>query len=104
MKIDIQKDGDAVILSISGTLDVNSSIELDNQIDKIIQQGYTTIAVNCIDLEYVTSPGIGVFTSRVAELEQKNISLVLFDMSEKVYGVFKVLGLDLLIPIHKKRD
>jgi anti-sigma B factor antagonist len=102
MQINIQKDGDTAVLSIIGTLDVNSSIELDNQIDKIIQQGFTSIAVDCSELDYVTSPGIGVFTSRVAELEQKKISLVLYDMNEKVYGVFKVLGLDVLIPLHKK--
>ncbi len=91
-------------ITIKGSLDVTSSLDLDNQFDRLLNSNIKKISIDCTDMDYITSPGIGVFTSRLSELEQKGVKLVLYGVSEKVYSVFKVLGLDMLIELRKKED
>lgn len=95
---------DHILINISGSLDVNSSLEVDTMLDEAIASGMKKVVVNCEALEYITSPGIGVFTSKIGDCEKSGITLSLVGMNERVYGVFKVLGLDKIIPITKSTE
>ena len=87
------------IIEIDGELDASSSLKLDDTIEKAVAQGQRYLAFDCRKLHYISSPGIGVFTSRIEDYEQKKISLVLYGMNDKVLNVFKILGLDKILPI-----
>jgi anti-sigma B factor antagonist len=50
-------------------------------------------------LEYISSAGLGVFMSYIEEFKEKNITMVLFDMNEKVANTFEILGLKELLLI-----
>lgn len=96
----LQEDG-ADILAPIGEIDASSSIELDLAIAKSVGEGYTRILVNCGGLEYISSAGLGVFMSYIEEFKEKNIRMVLFGMSEKVFNTFEILGLNELLTIVK---
>jgi anti-sigma B factor antagonist len=89
---------------IDGDVDASSSILLDNALEKAISEQKQRILIDCSALHYISSPGIGVFTSRLDDCESVGIKLVLFAMSEKVLNVFRILGLDQLIQIVKTKD
>ena len=91
------------IIQIIGDLDASSSIQLDDAIEKAVNEGGTKLLFDCGNLDYISSPGIGVFTSRIEDSD-KGIKMVLFDMNEKVYNVFKILGLDQLLTIVNGKD
>ena len=94
----LQEDGTDII-AVIGEIDASSSIELDLAIAKSVGEGFTKILVNCSALEYISSAGLGVFMSYVEEFNDKNISMVLFGMSEKVANTFEILGLNQLLKI-----
>lgn len=87
------------IIAIDGELDASSSLKLDDAIETAINQAHKLLIFDCQKLHYISSPGIGVFTSRIEDHEQNKISLVLYGMNEKVFNVFKILGLDKILPI-----
>ncbi len=87
------------IIAIDGELDASSALKLDDTIEQAIQQGQKSLLFDCEKLHYISSPGIGVFTSRIDDHEQNKISLVLYGMNDKVFNVFKILGLDKILPI-----
>ena len=102
MEVIITEDKQYYTLKISGDLDASSSIILDNALEKALKETDKTILIDCHELDYISSPGIGVFTSRVGD---DTSPIVLYGMSEKVFNVFKILGLDQLLPIFKdKKD
>lgn len=84
-------DGDAVILSLSGDLDVQTAHKLRNFIDKHIENGNTTIRFDLSRLSYLDSSGYGVLVdaSRRTRLTQGKVDLTnmppwmkdFFDMS-----------------------
>ena len=99
MKIDLQKEESYLIISIEGELDASSSIKLDKVLQSAIDEGNKVMFVDCQNLDYISSSGLGVFTSKIEDFKDDDIVLILYGMQEKVFNVFKILGLDQLIPI-----
>lgn len=101
MEIRIEELEDRLVIGIEGDLDTQSSILLDEELEKQFNRGLKTVLIDCKKLNYISSPGIGVFTSRLDDCKRENIRLVLFDVQEKVFEVFRILGLQTLLPILK---
>lgn len=99
----VLEDGNFVI-AIDGDVDASSSIKLDEAIGSAVQAGQQYILIDCKNLNYISSAGLGVFMSYIEELKTKNIRMVLFGLSERVENVFKVLGLDQLLNIRDTKD
>jgi anti-sigma B factor antagonist len=99
MEVISTDEGKYHIIAINGDLDAASSITLDTALENAILQKKRHILIDCKRLNYISSPGIGVLTSRLEECEEKNMDIVLFEMNEKILNVFRILGLDQLLPI-----
>ncbi len=104
MQVQHTNENEYHIIAIKGDVDASSSIVLDNALEKAINEKQPKILIDCSELNYISSPGIGVFTSRLDDCENVNIKLVLFAMSDKVQNVFRILGLDQLIQIVSTKD
>jgi anti-sigma B factor antagonist len=104
MKITSNKDKDHFIISIDGDLDASSCILLDKAISEAVSKDEKKIIIDCSRLNYISSAGLGVFMSYLQDFENNKISLVLFNLSEKVRNVFQILGLDELIKIVNTKD
>jgi anti-sigma B factor antagonist len=91
-------EGDIYFVFVNGEVDASSSIILDEEMGKAVDQ-HSKIIVNLTDLEYISSAGLGVFMSYIQDLEAKNAQMILCDLKEKVYQVFQILGLDQVLQI-----
>ena len=92
------------VIAINGDVDASSSILLDEAIGKAVEEGQQYLLIDCLNLSYISSAGLGVFMSYIEEIKEKNIRMVLFGLSDKVKNVFKVLGLDQLLNIKDTKD
>ena len=92
------------MIQIKGDLDASSSIMLDQTIEQVVADGATHLLIDCQDLNYISSAGLGVFMSYLKDFEEKNVGLTLFAVNEKVRGVFEILGLDELIRITDTKE
>lgn len=103
VNIERNTEGEVSVLQVSGEIDASSSIFLDEEVAKALEQG-AKIAVDLTALEYISSAGLGVFMSYISDLEAKKMTMVLFGMKEKVLQVFQILGLDQLLTIVDTRE
>ena len=99
--VDVRTDfeGDSCLIDIRGEVDASSSIYLDEALQKAVNADVKKILVNCKELNYISSAGLGVFMSYIQELEARQTKMVLYHMSDKVYKVFEILGLHQLLTI-----
>ena len=99
--VDVRTDfeGDSCLIDIRGEVDASSSIYLDEALQTAANADVKTILVNCQELNYISSAGLGVFMSYIQEFEAQNKKMVLYHMSEKVYKVFEIVGLHQLLTI-----
>lgn len=98
----IQQD-DIFVIHVIGEVDASSSIHLDQSISEATKK-YKKILVDCAQLEYISSAGLGVFMSYINDLEEQQIIMVLYGLSDKVKHVFQILGLDQLLNITENEE
>ena len=99
MKVTSQTTADTLTLVLDGELDASSAVVLDAELNKPEIVNYKKVLIDCQRLSYISSAGLGVFISHLQRLQDSNVKLVFFNMQEKVFNVFEILGLDSLMNI-----
>lgn len=99
ISIETQKENGHDLLILSGEVDASNSVLLDEAIQNLINGGSKSILVDGQGLEYISSAGLGVFMSYLEDFQERDIVLKIYSLTPRVYEVFKILGLDQLIPI-----
>ena len=96
-------ENDIFTIFVIGEVDASSSIFLDESISDATSK-HKKIIVNCEQLEYISSAGLGVFMSYINDLEDQGIKMVIYGLSDKVKHVFQILGLDQLLKITNSEE
>ncbi|WP_207431960.1 STAS domain-containing protein [Sabulibacter ruber] len=99
MQIAIEEEGRAYILHLVGELDASTCLEVDREIEMALCKPIEQLWVDCEGLKYISSAGLGVLISHLGTLEARQISLVLYGMSDHVKNVFELLGLHMIMTI-----
>ena len=99
MKVTAQPSADSLLLILDGELDASSAVMLDAELVKPELLNYRKVLIDCAKLSYISSAGLGVFISHLQRLQDHNVKLVFFNMQEKVFNVFEILGLDSLMTL-----
>ena len=81
-----------LILYLNGYIDTYNSNFFQKRIAKVVEAGYVNLIFNCAALNYVSSTGIGSFTSFLKMVKPKGGDIVLLEIQLKVYEVFQLLG------------
>jgi anti-sigma B factor antagonist len=103
LRLEKSTENQSEILSLFGEVDASNSVILDEAIQELVAAGAQSIIIDGSQLEYISSAGLGVFMSYLEDFNDQGISMKICGLSPKVYEVFKILGLDQLIPIYQDR-
>jgi anti-sigma B factor antagonist len=87
------------MISVTGDLDAHGAIALDRVIEQIMAGQTFKIMVNCIQLDYISSAGMGVFISHVRDIRASGGALVFFGLRQNVKMAFGLLGLEKVFTI-----
>jgi len=93
-----------LVLALNGRIDTDNSAYFQKQIQKLVEAGFMRLVFNCAGLDYVSSTGIGSFTSFLKLLKPKGGDLVLLEIQPKVYEVFQLLGFSRFFAIKKSLE
>ncbi|HEY9116345.1 MAG TPA: STAS domain-containing protein [Roseivirga sp.] len=104
--IDIKKEqeNNYLLISVEGDADASSAINLDKVIREAFDENHHNILIDCTNLNYISSAGLGVFMSYIEEISSNSVNFILFGLSEKVLKVFAILGLDQLLTIKENKE
>lgn len=98
-KIELRETDNINILDLKGYLDAHTAPELEKMFQTLIDQKRYDIVVNCRDLTYISSAGLGVFMAYIEDVRNNNGDIKLSNMTQKVFNVFDLLGFPLLYEI-----
>lgn len=97
-----QRQKDSVsVLELKGYLDAHTAPKLEEAFTDLLNSQRYRIVVNCRDLSYISSAGLGVFMAYIEDVRKNAGDIKLTNMSPKVYNVFDLLGFPLLYEIFK---
>ncbi|MDI6804481.1 MAG: STAS domain-containing protein [Bacteroidota bacterium] len=98
-KINFRESSNIQIIDLKGYLDAHTAPDFENAIQKIINNKQYNIIVNCKNLSYISSAGLGVFMAYIEEVRKNKGDIKITNMSSKIYNVFDILGFPLLYEI-----
>jgi anti-sigma B factor antagonist len=98
-KIQVREAAGINVLELKGYLDAHTAPELEKAFQGLLDTKKFNIVVNCRDLTYISSAGLGVFMAYIEDVRKNQGDIKLSNMSPKVYNVFDLLGFPLLYDI-----
>jgi anti-anti-sigma factor len=107
LKIFLKKVEDTdkcLLLTLTGYIDTYNSNFFQKRVQKAIEVGYIRLIFHCGSLNYVSSTGIGSFTTFLKAVKPKGGDLVMLDIQPKVYEVFQLLGFSQFFNIRDNMD
>jgi anti-sigma B factor antagonist len=100
-KIGVREADGVNVLELKGYLDAHTAPKLEEAFTNLLNSRQYRIVVNCRDLSYISSAGLGVFMAYIEDVRKEKGDIKLSNMSPKVYNVFDLLGFPLLYEIFK---
>ena len=100
-KIDIRETSNISVVDLKGYLDAHTAPDLEKTFETLIGSKKFNIVVNCKELTYISSAGLGVFMAYIEDVRKNSGDIKLSNMTPKVYNVFDLLGFPLLYDITK---
>ena len=92
MEVLQEKVGDVKVLHLRGRLDLTAAPEFEGLVKSLMDGGETRIVLECKDLKYVSSSGLGTFISIGKQLAGGG-SLVFAGLSSHLASLFEMTGL-----------
>ena len=97
LKVDLKKDGELLFVDLQGDLDINSNKEFKEKVNSV--QGIKKIIVNCENLSYIDSTGLGAFVSIYKNIKEKGEKLVITGLKPHIKKIFLITDLDKVFEI-----
>lgn len=98
-KVTIRENESTHVLDLMGYLDAHTAPILEEAFQKMIGNGRFRIIVNCRDLTYISSAGLGVFMAYIEDVRANKGDIKMSNMSPKVFNIFDLLGFPMLYDI-----
>jgi anti-anti-sigma factor len=104
MDISEDREGDAVVLALSGKLDATTAKMFEDKILGVINSGAQRLVVDLALLEYVSSSGLRVFLLAAKRLQATDGRIILCGLQDHIRQVFDLAGFSSILSIYGSRD
>src|SRR3989339_26078 len=95
-------NGAVFVLSLNGSIDAYNSELLAQKLESVFSRMRFQIIVDCRELLFISSSGMGVFLSIEDQLLQNNGGLKFINVSEKILNVFQKVGIADIFKIYDR--
>lgn len=98
-KISFRESGKIHVMELKGYLDAHTAPSLEEAFQKLVNAKKFNILVNCRDLAYISSAGLGVFMAFIEDIRTSGGDIKMSNMTPKVFNIFDLLGFPMLYEI-----
>ena len=102
MNITETREGDVLVVAVSGRIDSTTSKQLEDMLPERVQ-ATPRVLLDMSDVQYVSSAGLRVLLKAAKAARSTGHGLVLTGLLPQVHEVFQVIGFDSLFRIVAER-
>ncbi|HTW50676.1 MAG TPA: STAS domain-containing protein [Stellaceae bacterium] len=99
MDIAQERDGDVVVVRLSGRFDSSAAPSAEDQLTAAVAGEAPRVAIDMSQLSYVSSAGLRVLLVAAKKVQQQHGKLALGGLADNVREVFAATGFDTIITI-----
>ena len=103
-RIGQESRGPVQIIRLAGSLDMYSFPRLESQLNALFQQGRYSLVLDCRDLDYIGSAGLGALIGFAKQAREHNGDLRLLNVPERIYKIIELLGFTKVLKVHQTED
>lgn len=106
MELDIttRTESDCTVVAATGEVDVFTAPTLDEALSAAIGAGSDRLIVDLSGVDFLDSTGLSVLVKALKRIREADGSLDVVVSAERVAKVFRLTGLDRVIPLHSSVD
>ncbi len=97
-------EGDVHVIRIGGYVDFDVAPQLKKRVLERIESGCRLLVIDLSDAGFIDSTAIGVLVGALKRLREAGGSLAVICDNENVRGIFEIVGLESVIPLHRSRE
>lgn len=98
-----QLTGDIWLVGISGRLDQSQTTDLEESLQKLLDEGHNRLVIDLSKVTYVNSGGLRCLVTIWRQARDRGGNVVLCNLSERISRVFVVVGFDKVFEIYSSR-
>ncbi|HUK83179.1 MAG TPA: STAS domain-containing protein [Verrucomicrobiae bacterium] len=103
-RIEREERGTVQLLRLSGSLDMYSFPRLETQLNALFQQGQHRIVLDCRDLDYVGSAGLGALIGFAKQARERAGDVKLLNVPDRIYKIIELLGFTKVLEVYNTED
>ena len=93
--------GNSIEVYLDGEVDIYTSQRLKDKLYGIIEKNQLDLRINCRDLSYIDSTGLGIFVGALKKAKQNGKNIYISELKENIKKLFMITGLDKLFIIEE---
>lgn len=87
------------IVNLSGEIDIYNAPQLKEQLLKLLEEQKGNMLIDCKDLKYIDSTGLGVLISVLKRVKDENGDITISNLKPYIQKIFTITGLDKIFSI-----
>lgn len=104
MNIEVKQSGSIQVLQCGGSLDADTVASFKKIAYDLVNAGSTRFVIDCSNLNFVDSMGLGVLISLLRRVRQKDGDVKVAALSEEVKTIFEITRLHRLFDVCADAD
>jgi anti-sigma B factor antagonist len=104
MEISHRTSKDAIILNLSGSLDIYTSTDYKTYLSDRMKEPQKKIIINMEKLTYIDSSGIGMLIKSMNQVKEEGSEFFIANMKEQLNKLFVVAGLSAYFNFISEKD
>lgn len=96
--------GPVQLIRLSGSLDMFSFPRLEAQLNAFFQQGRYFVVLDCQELDYIGSAGLGALIGFAKLAREHNGDVRLLSVPDRIYKIIELLGFTRVLHVHNTEE
>lgn len=90
----LNQEEDLWIVDVIGEIDIYTANKLKDTLINILNEHSTNVKINCLELDYIDSTGLGVFIGALKRLKQDNKNIIISNAKPNIWKLLSITGLN----------
>jgi anti-sigma B factor antagonist len=104
LSIVVRQVGEVAVLLPVGFINAHTVREFEEALEALVQDGRYTILINCKDLNYISSAGLGAIMGLIESVREHDGDILLSNLQDNVFTIFDTLGFTQLYRVFGDED
>jgi anti-sigma B factor antagonist len=104
LSIAVRQAGEVAVILPVGFINAHTVREFEEALEEQVREGRFTILLNCKDLSYISSAGLGAIMGLIETVREHEGDILLSNLQENVFAIFDTLGFTQLYRVFKDED